>query len=42
VVEDPSFETVKLIGDLVKGAGDRAAVVDLGAIATRVREGTKG
>ena len=36
VVEDPTFEAVKLICDLVKDAGDRAAVVDLGTIAARV------
>ena len=29
VVEDPTFEAVKLICDLVKAAGDKAAVVDL-------------
>ncbi len=38
VVEDPNFETVKLICDLVKAAGDRAAVVGLDAIAARVKE----
>ena len=38
VVEDPSFEVVKLICDLVKDAGDTAAVVGLGAIAARGRE----
>lgn len=37
VVEDPGFETIKLICDLVRKAGDRAAIVDLGAIARRVR-----
>jgi peptidoglycan/xylan/chitin deacetylase (PgdA/CDA1 family) len=35
VVEDPEFEAVKLICDLVKDAGDRAAVVGLDAIAER-------
>ena len=35
VVEDPTFEAVKLICDLVRDAGDRAAVTDLGAIAAR-------
>lgn len=33
VVEDPTFESVKLICDLVKQAGDKAAIVDLGTIA---------
>jgi peptidoglycan/xylan/chitin deacetylase (PgdA/CDA1 family) len=37
VVEDPGFETIKLICDLVRKAGDRAAIVDLGTIARRVR-----
>ena len=37
VVEDPTFETVKLICDLVKEAGDRAAIVDLGTIAARAK-----
>ena len=36
VVEDPTFETVKLICDLVKDAGDRAAVVGLDTIAKTV------
>lgn len=38
VVEDPTFETVKLICDLVKDAGEKAAVVDLGAIAARGKD----
>lgn len=38
VVEDPRFEAVKLICDLVKDAGDKAAVVGLDAIAARGRE----
>ena len=38
VVEDPTFETVKLICDLVKDAGDKAAVVDLGTIAARGKD----
>jgi peptidoglycan/xylan/chitin deacetylase (PgdA/CDA1 family) len=37
VVEDPTFETIKLICSLVKEAGDRAAIVDLGTIAARVK-----
>jgi peptidoglycan/xylan/chitin deacetylase (PgdA/CDA1 family) len=36
VVEDPTFEGVKLICDLVKDAGDKAAVVGLDTIAKRV------
>jgi hypothetical protein len=36
-IEDPSFKTIKLICDLVKQAGDRAAIVDLGAIARRTK-----
>lgn len=35
VVEDPSFEAIKLICDLVKAAGHRATIVDLGAFAAR-------
>ena len=38
VVEDPKFETVKLICDLVDRAGDRAAIIDLDAIAERAVE----
>ena len=37
VVEDPTFETVKLICSLVKEAGDRAAIVELGTMAARVK-----
>jgi peptidoglycan/xylan/chitin deacetylase (PgdA/CDA1 family) len=37
-VVDPEFKTIDLILELVKKAGDRAAVVDLGTIAKRVRE----
>ncbi len=36
LVEDPTFETVKLICDLVKAAGDKAALVGLDAIAKSV------
>lgn len=36
VVEDPKFETIKLICDLVGRAGDRAALVGLDTIARRV------
>jgi len=37
VVEDPGFETIKLICDLVRDAGDKAAIVDLSTVAQRVR-----
>ena len=37
LVEDPTFETVKLICSLVKDAGERAAIVDLGTMAARVK-----
>jgi peptidoglycan/xylan/chitin deacetylase (PgdA/CDA1 family) len=36
-VTDPEFRTVDLICELVRKAGDRAAVVDLGTIANRAR-----
>jgi transposase len=39
VVEDPKFEAVKLICDVAKEAGDRAAVVGLDAIAARHARG---
>jgi hypothetical protein len=35
VVEDPHFESIKLICRLVKDAADRAAVADLGSIAAK-------
>ena len=35
--KDPEFKAIKLICDLVKKAGDRAAIVDLGTIAERAR-----
>lgn len=37
VVEDPHFETVKLICDLVKAAGDKATVAGLDSLAERGR-----
>ncbi len=40
VVADPRFQTIDLICDLVRAAGDRAALVDLGTIATRARPAT--
>jgi hypothetical protein len=36
VVEDPKFEAVKLLCDLVRRAGDRAALATLGAAARSV------
>ena len=38
VVEDPQFQTIRMICDLVRDAGDRAAIVGLDAIAARVTE----
>jgi peptidoglycan/xylan/chitin deacetylase (PgdA/CDA1 family) len=35
-VMDPKFETIDMISELVKGAGDKAAIVDLDTIARRV------
>jgi hypothetical protein len=37
VVEDPNFESVKLICDMVKDAGEKAAIVGLDAIAARIK-----
>ena len=39
-VEDPKFETVKLICDLVKQAGSKAEIVGLSTIAKQIREAT--
>ncbi len=39
VVEDPTFETIKLICDLVKQAGDKAEIVGLDEIAKYVPRG---
>jgi hypothetical protein len=36
-VTDPDFKVIDLIGDLVKKAGDKAALVDLGTIARRAK-----
>ena len=36
-VTDPEFRAIDLIGDLVRKAGDRAALVDLGTIAQRAK-----
>jgi len=40
--KDPEFRAIELICDLVKRAGDRAAIVDLDAIADRARTTAKG
>ena len=37
VVEDPTFEVVKLLCDLAKDAGEKAALADLNALAARGR-----
>lgn len=37
-VTDPEFKTIDLICDLVRQAGDRAAIVDLGALAKRAAD----
>jgi peptidoglycan/xylan/chitin deacetylase (PgdA/CDA1 family) len=37
-VVDPEFRTIDLICDLVEKAGDRAAIVDVGTIAARVKD----
>ena len=37
-VEDPGFETVKLVCDLVKDAGDRAQIVGLDTVAAGVKK----
>ena len=37
VVEDPDCETIRLICDLVKQAGDRAEIVGLDTIAANVK-----
>ena len=36
-VTDPEFRTIDLICDLVKKAGNRAALVDLGTLAKRTK-----
>jgi hypothetical protein len=41
VVEDPKFETMRLICDLVRDAGERAELCDLGQIAERVTKQKK-
>lgn len=41
-VEDPEFQTVKHVCDLVKKYGDRAELIDLGTISTTVKPPTKG
>ena len=39
-VTDPEFRAVDLMCEMVKAAGDRAAIADLGTIARRTRAGT--
>ncbi len=39
-VIDPDFRTVDMICEMVRKAGDRAEIVDLGTIARRVRQET--
>jgi peptidoglycan/xylan/chitin deacetylase (PgdA/CDA1 family) len=41
VVADPKFQVIRLILDLVRGAGPRAEIVDLGTIAERARQERK-
>lgn len=41
LVEDPTFEVVKLICDLVKATGDKAALVGLDAIAKGVKDASE-
>jgi hypothetical protein len=36
VVEDPTFESIKLICDLVKRANDKAAIVSLAEMANGI------
>jgi hypothetical protein len=38
VVTDPQFQAIRLLLDLVRGAGPRAALTDLGTIARRTRK----
>jgi peptidoglycan/xylan/chitin deacetylase (PgdA/CDA1 family) len=42
VVEDPQFETIKLICELVASAGQRAELVDLGTIAAAYSSSSRG
>ena len=41
VIEDPEFQTIRLICDLVGRAGDRAAIVGLDAIAADIAQPLK-
>jgi hypothetical protein len=41
-VVDPSFRTIDLIVDLTQAAGDRAAIVDLNAVARKTTTSTRG
>jgi hypothetical protein len=38
VVTDPEFRAIEMICDLVRRAGDRAAIVDLGTVARRAQK----
>jgi hypothetical protein len=38
LVEDPEFETVELIANIVNESGDRAEIVGLNAVAERVAQ----
>jgi hypothetical protein len=38
VVEDPNFDSIQLLCELVRGAKDRAELSDLNAVATRVAQ----
>jgi len=42
VVEDPQFETIAMICDLVRKAGDKAAIVGLDALAQRAKARAEG
>ena len=42
VVEDPQFETIRMICDVVKAAGDRAEIVGLDTIARTTRQRLRG
>src|SRR5262249_42792934 len=41
-VVDPPFRTIEMIADLVRAAGDRAAIVDLETIARQTRPNVQG
>jgi hypothetical protein len=39
VVEDPQFETIQLLANLVRDAGEKAELADLSQLAASVRQG---